>query len=254
MSTDSAAAELLDRVRERYVTAKSYRDSGEHFFASDDGRPGWEKRVARIPFRNIVARPSAFRLELGPGGTAAWSEHVVACQPQGAASPRIYGSLDAPLNARDDLLTQLIKIDLVTRGVGFPIALMFGYRGLGAAGLPNPESVTELSREALDGTDCWVIHVIDPPDRTKRWWIDAARLVVLRCEARRRIEAHTLRLPPAPQVSSAKDDQARAWLAFMIEQRSRGPAQAHMSQWTTRWHPEFDVEIDESSFAFTPPG
>lgn len=255
MPTDPSAPELLERVRERYATARSYRDAGEQttVYIHDDVAAG--SRTERSTFATRFRRPNRFRfihseadaefsrttsaMWLNASGVGSW----IACVPGGGSESH-------------DLQATFWEVDMYAGGTIGELASLLGVFTDGSDPLPDGGSIAATAE--INGQRCVAIDSPVVDHRRERLWVAIDLAAVIRKDERSALTAKVLEEQREHRrrilARMAKDDPRRASMEASFAQMDSGPVRPFRTETTTVWHPEFDVEIADSEFEFTPPG
>jgi hypothetical protein len=234
-ATPSALA-ILARAAERYASCRSYQDAGELVDVLINGPKPWQRRTSRKSFQTAFVRPDRLLFEfkertLGP--EAEWPHFALWSNAQGVREWSTFLAEETPRCTRfDALATALNSEELLYFGTRARVPRLL--LGLGEpAEFAAYESLDVVDVDELDGRRCWRIAA-RRDGRPETLWID--------CEdhALRRAHERTYFDPTVERVLLPKGSPVSLVSKFTTET-------------TTFYSPRFDVALDESVFAITPP-
>lgn len=255
------AAEIIERVKARYASCRSYEDTGQQStrFTHEGSGSAPRFRTTKKKFRTAFVRPDLFFFEfreVGLGPESEWEYGVVCATPSGTQR---WWSLRSPHDKPGDLSNELGAFAGVSRGtsVVVPSSLIPTLRT--ASPLPDPETATLLDDMDLDGVRCHRIEGKNHPMRlAKIAWVEAETYDLRRTDERSDLTEQSMSKMHEDsrkrlQAEVKDPEKLASILARLDKAEKERNCEPFTTEITTIWHPRMDHDINPAVFEFTPP-
>jgi hypothetical protein len=258
MPTDHNAVEILASVVQTYATCRSYREDGDEQMVFITGTLPWQRRTTRRKFRTAFVRPDRLFFECreaGVGPESEWHRCVAWTDDSGAHA---WNSMGIVMGKVESISGALGSLSAISKGTSWFASRLLIAETEERSPLPDPRTSSLVRDEDVDGVTCHRIEGMRLGDQRVAIWIEHQSFLVRRIDSGQEFNEETRRLADKRlqehMASMPADHPNRSMMEKGLAMRTERPAQNFRTEMTVRRRATVNVEIDESEFAFTPPG
>jgi len=232
-----------------YAACKSYRDDGVVVCTHIRGAHAFQRSTGRQPFRTLFVRPSRWRfefLEETVGPRHEWHHYVIWTDGTGHHS---WWTLCPDSEGPLPISRLLAGATGVSGGAAHTVPVLLDPEVGGYSLTTCRHAEYEGDDEEVDGCRCAKVRVTREHGRAETLWIDRGSFLLRRVfhrtefneEIHRRIE-ESLRILNERRIAEGQQP---------LPMGERMPGL--VSESTTHYSPQMDIDIEDSEFAFVPP-